>query len=269
MLKSTGIPTKEQVESKFPTLERINKRGVALIECYQDIPCNPCSTSCPTKAIIIGDDINNQPKLDESLCTGCGICIYNCPGLAITVLDGSKSDDKVIFKIPYELLPLPEVNDIVKGIDRNGNHITDVKVIKVLSTTKMDRTNVISVEVDREFIYEFITIRVGEVKVNSIKACDYFGDLNDDESIICRCSDVTVKGLHELMVAGYTTFEELKRIARIGMGPCQGRTCGQLVGRELAKFTGKPIEEFETHSSRPTVLGVKLNSIARGVEDGK
>lgn len=268
-LKSTGIPTNEQVESKFPTIERINKKGVAVIECYQDIPCNPCATSCPTNAIYIGNDINNQPILNEDLCTGCGICIYNCPGLSITVFDGSRSEESLLVKIPYEMLPIPSVGDIVQGIDRSGKYITDVQVVKVMKTEKMDKTAVITIEVDKKYIHDFITIRVNQIEENTIESCDCNGEINQDEMIICRCSDITKSKLHELMEEGYTTFDELKRIARIGMGPCQGRTCGQLVARELAMFTSKPIESFKTHSSRPTVLGVKLKSVAGGAEDGK
>ena len=37
---------------------------------------------------------------------------------------------------------------------------------------------------------------------------------------------------------GYTNFEDLKRLLRVGMGPCQGNTCGHLIQRELANFLG-------------------------------
>ena len=60
--------------------------------------------------------------------------------------------------------------------------------------------------------------------------------MKKDQTIICRCEDVTLKQIHDLMDQGYTTFEDLKRLLRVGMGPCQGNTCGHLIQRELATY---------------------------------
>jgi bacterioferritin-associated ferredoxin len=86
--------------------------------------------------------------------------------------------------------------------------------------------------------------------------------MNGENVIVCRCSDVTLKELRDLIAEGYHTFEEIKRITRIGMGPCQGKTCGQIVLRELSIATGKPITELKFQTNRPPIVGVKLNLIA-------
>ena len=87
---------------------------------------------------------------------------------------------------------------------------------------------------------------------------------------ICRCSDVTLSEIRDLIREGYTSFDEIKRITRIGMGPCQGRTCGQLVLREIAKMTGKSPAELNLHTYRPPSVGVKLKDIAESqVDDEK
>jgi len=91
--------------------------------------------------------------------------------------------------------------------------------------------------------------------------------MNEKNIIICRCEDVTLQDLHNLMEEGYTSFEEIKRILRVGMGPCQGNTCGQLVQKEIAKFTKTPINEVTTHKVRPLISGVKLNSIVEAIDD--
>ena len=88
----------------------------------------------------------------------------------------------------------------------------------------------------------------------------------DDNTIICRCSDVTLKEVRDLIREGYVTFDEIKRITRIGMGPCQGKTCGQLVMREIANVTGQNIKDVKFQTNRPPVVGVKLNLIA---EEGR
>jgi bacterioferritin-associated ferredoxin len=93
--------------------------------------------------------------------------------------------------------------------------------------------------------------------------------MKNEDIIICRCSDVTLKDLYDLFEKGYDTFEEIKRIKRVGMGPCQANTCGKMVQWELAKYFKRPLEEVPFHNKRPFTLGVKLNAIreARDNED--
>lgn len=160
MLEITGVATEEMVKEVFPSIDRINNGPVAVIECFQKIPCNPCATSCKINAIKEFDDINDRPELDNDKCTGCGICISNCPGLAIMVVDGRYSENEVLFKIPYEFLPLPKVGEMVKGLDRVGNHITDVKIIKVQNSKFLDKTPIIHIAVNREFLYQFRNIKL-------------------------------------------------------------------------------------------------------------
>jgi len=162
MLKKTGIATKDQVENKFKELlESKNCKG-AILECYEDIPCNPCSTSCPTDAITVEPDINQQPVIDYDKCSSCGICVYNCPGLAIFVVEPNHKPNTALFKISYELLPLPEVGQVVKGISREGKEICDCTVTRIINGNKQDRTALLYVEVPKEVMFEFITVKVGE-----------------------------------------------------------------------------------------------------------
>ena len=163
MLEINGVATKEQIIKTFPSLETINKGPVAVIECFQKIPCNPCVTACRFGAIDMGTDINNLPEVSSEKCTGCGVCLGKCPGLAIMLVDGSKSEDYLHMSIPYEMLPIPEKNQMVKGLDREGNYLDDVKVLRVLNSKSLDRTLVITLEVPRDLLYKFRNIEV-EVK---------------------------------------------------------------------------------------------------------
>jgi Fe-S-cluster-containing hydrogenase component 2 len=159
MFEKTGIASREMVMEKFPSVERINKGPVAVVECYQKIPCNPCQTACPVGAIRIGDDINNIPERDENLCGGCGVCVAKCPGLSIMIVDGSKSADTVEFRIPYEFLPLPEPGETVTGLDRAGQPICKALVKRVMNPASFDRTPVVTLEVDRAYLYDFRNFR--------------------------------------------------------------------------------------------------------------
>lgn len=86
----------------------------------------------------------------------------------------------------------------------------------------------------------------------------------EDKTIICRCSDVTLEDVREAIKAGYTTFDELKRVLRTGMGPCQGRTCMPLILREISIMTGVPMEDLEPGRKRPPVNAISLGAIAEG-----
>ena len=53
MLIQTGIPDKEAIEAVTPDETRFLKGAVAIAECFQKIPCNPCTKACVKKAIHI------------------------------------------------------------------------------------------------------------------------------------------------------------------------------------------------------------------------
>ena len=164
-LAKTGIPSIEELEKSpgFPSKERMMNRPVAVIECIQKIPCDPCQLVCPFGAIKVNILIA-LPELNEEICTGCGSCIAYCPGLAIFVVDYTFSEDNVLISFPYEYLPLPEVGSIVDATDRMCKVITKGKIVKVLERKSFDHTAVISIAVPKNFIYEVrgITISKGE-----------------------------------------------------------------------------------------------------------
>ncbi len=156
MLKKTGVPSLEQIKSIFPD-EKVLQRSKVIIECYEEIPCNPCSTSCPFDAIFIPEDINQRPQVNYDKCTGCGICVYSCPGLAIFNLKVEVEYNK--FKIAYEFVPYPEKGEIMHAINRSGEIIGECEITNVIITKKQDKTALLVVKVPRELTYEFITVR--------------------------------------------------------------------------------------------------------------
>jgi ferredoxin len=156
VLNQTGIPTLNQIKSKRPSENQLIK-AKAITECFEAIPCNPCETSCPFGAITIGEDINTPPKVDFDKCTGCGICVYSCPGLAIHTLE--VLEDYLVFQIPFELLPKPEKGDIMAAVNRSGEVIGKCEILKVSDSPKQDKTTLLKVKVDKKLIDDFITVR--------------------------------------------------------------------------------------------------------------
>ncbi len=87
--------------------------------------------------------------------------------------------------------------------------------------------------------------------------------MNDDEILICRCEEITLRQIRECIAQGFTTLTELRRFLRVGMGPCQGRGCRELLLRELAQATGKPIEELSLPTFRPPAKPVIVGLIGK------
>jgi Fe-S-cluster-containing hydrogenase component 2 len=166
VLRKTGYLTKEELinSNRYPSKERLNKGPVAIIECTEEIPCNPCEAACKFKAIKIGKPITNVPVLDEDLCVGCGMCIAKCPGLAIFVIDKTYSDNEGLIMFPYEYLPLPIPGSSVEAVDRAGKVISSGKVIRVLNNKSLDRTPVVTIAIPKEKLDEVRGIKRLESK---------------------------------------------------------------------------------------------------------
>lgn len=46
--------------------------------------------------------------------------------------------------------------------------------------------------------------------------------MDDKNTILCRCEDLTREDILKCIQDGYRTIDEIKRVTRAGMGPCQG-----------------------------------------------
>ena len=158
----TGFLTEEELKGSpgVPTEARRRKGPVATIECLEDIPCNPCESSCKYDAIIVGEDITNLPHLYGENCVACQTCVYICPGQAIFMVDESLPDDRATVMMPYEYRPLPEKEDIVTALDRAGHKLGDAKVVRVRQTKKMDQTATVTIEVPRDWSMRARAIRL-------------------------------------------------------------------------------------------------------------
>lgn len=90
--------------------------------------------------------------------------------------------------------------------------------------------------------------------------------MKQNPTVICRCEEIELEEIRQWISRGYDTFDELKRILRVGMGPCQGRGCRDIILRELSASTGRPMSELDPGTIRPPVKPVKLALLA---DDGE
>jgi thioredoxin reductase len=64
------------------------------------------------------------------------------------------------------------------------------------------------------------------------------------ETIVCRCEDTSCAEIDAAFQAGACDLNQLKAWTRCGMGPCQGRTCGDIAGELLAQRTPERSREY-------------------------
>ena len=58
-----------------------------VVECTQNIPCNPCQDICKKGCIRVGDNITDLPRVDhQNSCNACYLCVSICPGQAIFLI---------------------------------------------------------------------------------------------------------------------------------------------------------------------------------------
>ena len=123
-LLKKGFVADDEIE-RYPGVT--HKKGVhPVIECTQNIPCNPCQDACPKKCISIGSNITSLPiVVDGSQCINCGMCVASCSGQAIFLVDEDCGDGTATVTLPYEFLPLPEVGTVGKGLGRDGKPVCE------------------------------------------------------------------------------------------------------------------------------------------------
>lgn len=83
-----------------------------------------------------------------------------------------------------------------------------------------------------------------------------------DETLVCRCEEVTAAELRSRAVQGRPGPNQLKAFTRAGMGPCQGRQCGYTLAHIVAAAQNRPVEEVGFYRIRPPLKPVTLGELA-------
>jgi NADPH-dependent 2,4-dienoyl-CoA reductase/sulfur reductase-like enzyme len=84
-------------------------------------------------------------------------------------------------------------------------------------------------------------------------------ELANDDTIICRCEELTLGDIKSAIDKGTSEMNELKRITRMGMGRCQGRMCAPAVQEIIARQTQTPAAEIQYLNQRPPIKLVPIN----------
>jgi thioredoxin reductase/Pyruvate/2-oxoacid:ferredoxin oxidoreductase delta subunit len=229
--------------------------------CTEEIPCNPCTTVCPTKSINLKPlkgSIMDLPYFTGTNCKGCTACVAACPGLAVSLM---KEIDKAWCEVqlPFEF-STDKINpgSRVPVLDQNGVFLEDAEVLKKIYNKKY-RTSVLTLKVARENAPRAIGIRVQSDEATKSLAKAHFEYLPDN-AIVCRCERITVRELKDYIAShSITDINQLKTI-RVGMGACGSKTCSVLLP-QIFKQCGIDPASVTKGTQRPLVLEVSIGDI--------
>lgn len=247
----------------FPGTGVLNKKKYIVIECQQNIPCNPCEAACPHHAITVGEPITNLPVVDPEKCIGCGLCVAQCPGQACFLVDQSHEEYDTV-TIPYEYYPLPEKDQEVDGLSRDGKYLVKATIVRVVMTKKNDRTAVIEIKVPKGYGMKVRNIstdgrRIASEEANEKPSEEGIQEINEDTMYVCRCEEITKEEVIEAVRNGATSVNKVKRLLRTGMGLCQGRNCAKTIERIIAQELGVSPAQVPQATKRDPVRAIKLS----------
>jgi len=228
-----------------------------VIHCLQEIPCNPCTTVCPTNSIVIEDNTLMGNPLYKGSCIGCNKCVLICPGLAITLVDTRKDKDFPIVTIPYEVGNYPvKVNDKVALVNIDGTALGGSVVTDVLDN-KAKKTQLVKVKVQRDIARQVASFIAQPAEVSKAMAESIIPSKTADAAMICLCERVSVKQVRDLIQSGITDLNQIKAVTRAGMGPCGAKTCEVLI-KNLLREEGIPVTDVVPNTKRPVFIEVPL-----------
>jgi NAD(P)H-nitrite reductase large subunit len=90
--------------------------------------------------------------------------------------------------------------------------------------------------------------------------------MDENKIILCRCENFTLADLHRQLDSGVTSMQEIKKHSRCTMGPCQGRTCKEMIAREIASYLHRKVDEVDIPVSRIPIKPITLGQIVGGIE---
>jgi NADPH-dependent 2,4-dienoyl-CoA reductase/sulfur reductase-like enzyme len=83
-----------------------------------------------------------------------------------------------------------------------------------------------------------------------------------DDTIICRCEEITAGNIRSYAKLGCTGPNQAKAFGRCGMGPCQGRYCGLTVSELLAAANGQTHDQTGYFRIRPPLKPITIGELA-------
>jgi len=88
-----------------------------------------------------------------------------------------------------------------------------------------------------------------------------------DDTVICRCENITMHTIRQAVRNGFTSWGSLKKATRCGMGRCQARICGPVIEKILKALTGTEPETIGPPVSRAPVKNLPVQLLVPAAEN--
>ncbi len=246
----------------------VREEGVfPVFHCFQEVPCNPCTSVCPQHAIRTDNDtLTGLPYfIDREPCTGCASCVAVCPGLSVTLVDYRKDPEHPLVVLPYEVFREKiQIGQKVPITDVEGAILGHYPVEKIKTRKKYPGTLLVYVRVDRRVAKAAVGIWVQERPINPLTV--YEKAPPPDEAVVCRCERITAGEIRAAIRAGVRDLNQLKALTRAGMGACGAKTCRPMIWR-MFKEEGVDLGTVTDRVDRPLFVEVPIGAFA-GIPEG-
>jgi NADPH-dependent 2,4-dienoyl-CoA reductase/sulfur reductase-like enzyme/Fe-S-cluster-containing hydrogenase component 2 len=232
--------------------------------CTEEIPCNPCTTVCPSKSITLRPRKGNLldlPYYSGRDCKGCSACVAACPGLAVSLVRRIDGDWTEVV-LPWEFLADFEPGVSLPLLDKAGNFLEEALLLKKVHN-KRHKTFLLTLKVSAANATRAAGFRVQAVEATAPTAVPRY-DYLPDEAILCRCERVTVGEIRTYIEENdIRDLNQLKSI-RVGMGACGSKTCSVLLP-QLFRQLGR--EAPAALTQRPLAMEVPLGDLVNEGRD--
>lgn len=234
--------------------------------CTEEIPCNPCTTVCPTQSIKLSQrkgSLLDLPYFQGNNCKGCSMCVAACPGLAVSLVR-QMPDGTCEVQLPFEYDASAWETGVKKPLlNQDGKDLGEGSLVKKFYNKKY-RTWVLTFSVPEAYAMKVIGIRVQDDSVTRPLPSPRYQYLPDN-AIVCRCERVTVGEIVRFIQDNRVRDTNQLKTIRVGMGACGSKTCSVLLPQIFRKAGVDPAT-VTAGSQRPLMMEVPMGHLVNEAE---
>ncbi|MFZ2781777.1 MAG: FAD-dependent oxidoreductase [Rectinemataceae bacterium] len=228
--------------------------------CTEEIPCNPCTTVCPTKAVRLRPlrgNILDLPYFEGDRCISCLSCLAVCPGLAVSLVRKTGENGAEVV-LPWEFEAEFEPGHMMRLLDQNGEFLEEAPLIAKRYLRKYG-TWALTFGTSLAASARIAGIAVQNPAVTA-SAPVIDESCPDMDVIVCRCERVTMGEIVRFIKENDIRDVNQLKTLRVGMGACGSKTCSQLLPRAF-RLAGVDPDRVEPGSQRPLFMEVPMGEL--------